>query len=269
MIKSINQWSLSCASQLECLQTVKRCGFQGYEPAFNLEGELSFASYAADAAKLKKDAAELGVSLVSLASGLYWQYNFASPDAAVRAKAKDICRAQLDCAAMLGVDTILVVPAGVNAEISYADAYTYASEAFEELKEDAKRAGVCIGLENVWNNFLLSPLEYRDFIDSFKSEWIGMYFDVGNVLVQGFPQDWIKILGKRIKKVHIKDYKRSIGYFNGFVSLLEGDVDFAAVMSELRAVGYNSALTAEVFCHGTYKDVFPLHTSAAMDAFMK
>ncbi len=105
---------------------------------------------------------------------------------------------------------------------------------------------VVIAIENVWNKFLLSPLEMRDFIDSFKSNAVGAYFDVGNVLLIGYPEQWIRILGHRIKRVHVKDFKRSVGTVEGFVDLLEGDVDFTAVKEALADIGYDGYLTAEL-----------------------
>ena len=269
MIKSINQWSLPGTLSMEqALLAAKKAGFAGYEPAFNLEGELSFKSHTADAKKLRALADSEGIELVSLASGLYWEYSFAHNDPAMRAKGHDICKAQLDCAAELGVDTILVVPGKSDESIPYDVAYNRALEGVNSLKDYAAQAGVVIGLENVWNNFLLSPLEYRDFMDQVGSPYVGMYFDVGNVLRVGYPQHWIKILGERIKKVHIKDFNLSVGNINGFVSLLEGNVNFPAVMQAFKEIGYDGAIIAEVFCHPTQQEVFPSHTSLAMDAIL-
>ena len=104
-----------------------------------------------------------------------------------------------------------------------------ALECISRLVPTAEDLGVSIAIENVWNKFLLSPLEMRDFIDHFDSENVGAYFDVGNVLLTGYPEQWIRILGPRIKRIHIKDFKNSIGTEDGFVDLLEGDIDFEAI----------------------------------------
>ena len=109
------------------------------------------------------------------------------------------------------------------------NAYERSLEAFTSLKSYAEAAKVNIGLENVWNKFLTSPLEMRDFIDKIDSEYVGSYFDVGNVLYNGYPEHWIKALGKRIKKVHFKDYRKDPGGINCFVPILSGDVDYAGV----------------------------------------
>ena len=118
--------------------------------------------------------------------------------------------------------------------------------ACEDVVALAEEVGVEVCVENVWNKFLLSPLEMRDFVDSFDSERIGAYFDVGNVLLTGYPEHWIRILGRRIKRVHIKDFRRSIGTVEGFVDLLEGDVDFQAVKEALADIGYDGYVTVEL-----------------------
>ena len=119
-------------------------------------------------------------------------------------------------------------------------------EAIASLIPAAEKAGVCIGVENVWNRMLYMPLEFRDFVDGFQSDAVGVYFDVGNCLHWGFPEQFISILGPRIRKIHIKDFKLSIGNMDGFVPLLHGDVDFPAVVRELNHVEYTGPLTVEV-----------------------
>jgi len=121
-------------------------------------------------------------------------------------------------------------------------------------------------VENVWNKFLLSPLEMRDFIDSLNSKYIGSYFDVGNVVYSGYPEHWIKILGNRIKKLHFKDFKRSIGTIAGFVPLLEGDVNFPEVIKALEKINYTSYVTGELFPDQSANIV--VDTSAAMDKIL-
>ena len=78
-----------------------------------------------------------------------------------------------------------------------------------------ERAKVLLNPENLWNKFLLSPLEMRSFVDLFHSPWVGAHFDTGNVMQYGYPEDWILTLGPRIKRVHIKDFKRSFGDSSG------------------------------------------------------
>ena len=133
----------------------------------------------------------------------------------------------------------------------------------------AAENNIVIGIENVWNKFLLSPLEYRDFIDQVGSPNVGSYFDVGNVLLTGYPEQWIRILGSRIKKVHFKDYRINPGGINAFVDLLAGDVDYPAVMRALRDIDYNDYCTAEMipnYKHHTTQTIF--NASASMDRIL-
>ena len=149
----------------------------------------------------------------------------------------------MECARDLGADTVLLVPAVVNENTRYADAYTRSQQHIRKLLPHAERLKVVIAVENVWNNFLLSPLEFARYIDEFRSPWVKAYFDVGNVLAYGWSEDWIRTLGKRIHRVHLKDFRRGP---RQFVNLLEGDVNWREVRRALEEVGYTGYLTAEL-----------------------
>lgn len=191
-------------------------------------------------------------------------------------KAFDIAKKQLESAAALGVDTILIVPGAVGVDfipnapvVPYDRAYDNALAFFSKLAKEAEALKVSVGIENVWNKFLLSPLEMRGFIDAVGSDYVGSYFDVGNVVYSGYPEHWISILNKLIKKVHFKDYRRQAGGLHGFVDLLAGDVDYPVVIEALNAIGYNDYVTAEMippYTHHTKQIVY--NTSAAMDAIL-
>jgi hexulose-6-phosphate isomerase len=150
--------------------------------------------------------------------------------------------------------------------IPYDVCYKRAREAVRKLVPTAEKLGVSLCIENVWNKFLLSPLEMRDFIDSFKSRRVGSYFDAGNVLLMGYPEQWIRILGRRIRRVHIKDFKKSVGTVEGFVDLLQGDVDFEAVKVALAEIKYNGYVTAEMI---PYNPGRPRRTAEAMKKIFK
>ncbi|MFR2458648.1 MAG: sugar phosphate isomerase/epimerase family protein, partial [Christensenellales bacterium] len=137
------------------------------------------------------------------------------------------------------------------------------------LAQTAKDEGVRIGIEPVWSKFLLSPLELRTFIDYADSEWVGAYFDTGNVMIWGYPEQWIRILGKRIYKCHFKDFRRSVGNFGGFVDLLAGDVDFPQVMAAFREIGYDDFCTCEVSPYQFDAEFMAFQTAAAMDRIFK
>ena len=137
-------------------------------------------------------------------------------------------------------------------------------------QEIAEKYDIKIGIENVWNKFLLSPLEFRVFIDKIDSPYVGAYFDVGNVLLTGYPEHWIRILGSRIKKVHFKDYRREPGGFGSFVDLLSGDVNYPAVMDAFADVGYNGFCNAEMmppYKHFPEQNIY--NTSATMDRIFR
>lgn len=276
MKKGISVWSFADGTLEENFTLAKQAGFDGVEVALAEEGEINLSSTEEDLLKIKETAKAVGIELYSVASGLYWQYSITSDDARQREKAKACVRKQLWTASVLGCDTILVVPGAVSVSfapelgvVDYAVAYERSLAAFKELAKDAEHYKVNIALENVWNNFLLSPLEMRDFIDKIGSDYVGSYFDVGNVVYNGYPEQWIKVLGKRIKKVHFKDYRKSVGSLDGFVDLLAGDVNWPEVTAALKSVGYDGWVTGEMIPPYThYPEVILYNTSNAMDKIL-
>ena len=276
MKKGINIWSFPAGTVRESLALAKDAGFEGVELALGAEGELTMTSSEAEILEVKKMADDLGLSLYSLSSGLCWDYRLSDDDPAMRQKAKDMIKKQLETAKILGADTALVIPGVVNVEFSqpekkvaYDVVYDRALEGLNELKATAEALEVNIGLENVWNKFLLSPMEMRDFIDKIDSPFVGAYLDVGNTLYCGYPEDWVRILGSRIKKVHFKDYRLAAGGLHGFVDLLAGDVDYPEVVKALGEVGYDGWVSAEMipnYKHHT--DAIIYNTSYAMDRIL-
>ncbi|MBE5869095.1 MAG: sugar phosphate isomerase/epimerase [Lachnospiraceae bacterium] len=273
MKKGISIWSFAEPDLKKCFQLAKDAGFDGVEVALDLQGPVSMDSTKEEMLELKAYAESLGLELYSVASGLYWTYNYTSANAQNRAKAKEITKKQLEIASWLGCDTILVVPGAVNVAfepdseiVEYDVAYARALEALKELAPVAETYKVSIGVENVWNKFLLSPVEMADFIDKVGSDYVGSYFDVGNVLYIGYPEHWIKVLGDRIKKVHFKDYRRKAGDLHGFVDLLSGEVNWPAVMEQLKNIQYDGWVTAEMLPPYThYPETILYNTSNAMD----
>ncbi|HOZ47016.1 MAG TPA: sugar phosphate isomerase/epimerase family protein [Candidatus Hydrogenedentes bacterium] len=160
-------------------------------------------------------------------------------------------RAAVDRAKCYGASSVLVVAGRVNEEMSYADNYTATQATIREAIPYAEANQIMLLVENVWNNFLLSPLEMARYIDELESEWVGVYFDVGNVVRFAWPEHWIPVLGKRIRKLDIKEYSRQKqndeGLWKGFnVEIGEGSIDWTAVRRELKKIGYSSWATAEV-----------------------
>ncbi len=277
MKKGISILSFPQMSLNDSFLLAKDAGFEGVEVAIAEDGEINLKSTEKELLKIKEDAANAGIMLYSVASGLYWDNWLTSDDKAERERTKEIIKIHLSAAATLGADTILVVPGSVNAGfvsetkiVDYNDAYERSLEALTELREEAEKYGVSIGIENVWNKFLTSPMEMRAFIDKIDSDFVGSYFDVGNVLFNGYPEHWIKILAEKIKKVHFKDYRIAAGGLHGFVDLLAGDVNYPAVMEALKSVGYDGWVSAEMIPNYKYfTEAIIYNTSYSMDKILR
>jgi L-ribulose-5-phosphate 3-epimerase len=200
------------------------------------QGKAEEMKRAADAANLRID---------SVMNVDHWQYPLSSSDPAVVEKSLSGMRTSLQNAKVWGSDTVLLVPAVVNSQTSYRDAWTRSQAQIRKLLPLAEELKVVIAIEEVWNRFLLSPLEMVQYIDEFHSPWIKAWFDVGNVVLYGYPQDWIHTLGKRTVKVHLKDFKRKEGGYE-WVNLGDGDVDWPAVRQAFADVGYAGSVIAEL-----------------------
>ena len=277
MKKGISIWSFPAMSLNDSFALAKKAGFEGVEVALDEKnGEITLNSTEKELLEIKKQAENNGIELYSVASGLYWSYFLNDDDEKARIKARDIVKKQLECASVLGCETILVIPGCVNAEfaapgkvLDYETSYYRSLESINKVKEYAAQYKVSIGLENVWNKFLLSPLEMRSFIDAVDSEGVGSYLDIGNTLAFGYPEHWISTLNKRIKKVHFKDYRTEAGGLHGFVDLLAGDVNYPAVVEMLGKVGYDGWVTAEMIPNYKYHtETIIYNTSNAMDAIL-
>jgi hexulose-6-phosphate isomerase len=278
MKKSISVWSFPFDWDLDRkLALARDAGFAGFEIDLTENGPVALASTDAELAAVRRKFDAAGLVPSGLATGLYWGANAASADAAVRQRAEAILRAQLRCARRLGVDAILVVPGAVGVDfipgaevVPYEDAYQRALDFVRRLAPVAEDAGVTICVENVWNKFLVSPLEMRAFIDTSDSRAVAAYLDVGNTLLTGYPEHWIAALGPRIRRVHFKDFRRAVATVDGFCDLLSGDVDWPAVMRALRAIRYDGWIAAEMIPPVPFYKHCPetlIHnTSRAMDA---
>jgi L-ribulose-5-phosphate 3-epimerase len=223
-----------------------------YTERFRLAREVGFEVVQApttadmhEAEEMKKAADGAGIRIDSVMNMDHWKYPLSSGDSAVVAKSMEGMRTSLRNAKVWGSDAVLLVPAVVNAETSYREAWTRSQKQIRELIPMAAELKVVIALEEVWNKFLLSPLEMAKYVGEFESPWIKAWFDVGNVVLYGYPQDWIRTLGKSIYKVHLKDFKRKeSGY--AWVNLGEGDVDWAAVRQAFGEIGYSGSVIAEL-----------------------
>lgn len=281
MIKSINYWSFAGGLEgtrpaAEVFAAAKAAGFEAVELCLSEAGEVSLASTDAGLARVRRAAADEGIAISSVATGLWWQWSLSDEDASVRDKALAAGRKLLDTAAALGTDAVLVIPGAVDVffapgapVVPYADVYRRATDAVGKLAQHAAAVRVAMGIENVWNKFLVGPMEMAQFVDQFASPWVGAYFDVGNCMPVGYPEQWIAILGARIKRVHFKDFRRAVGTADGFVDLLAGDVDWPAVVAALQAAGYDGPVAAEMIpLYRHYPEALIENTSRAMDAIL-
>lgn len=259
MKKGINYWAFppnedgSPIGPIAAIRKAKSLGFDCIELTIDAEGELTCKTTKETAERFRAEADAVGIELLTVASGLAWSVSPTDPDPAVRSQAIRNAERSLELCSQLGAKTLLYLPGMVSASFvpsfspqPYEKVAAWAKEAVEKLLPTAEKLKVNLGIENVWNRFLLSPIEMRDFIDQFQSEWVGSYLDVGNVLLFGHPGDWIKTLGKRIKSVHMKDFRVTVGNLDGFVDLLSGDIDFKEIMPLFREIGYTGPFTAEI-----------------------
>lgn len=258
MKKGINYWAFppkangELLTASEVLQRAKALGFDLVEFTVDPVGAVTPEITREEAEAIKAEAADLQIGLETLASGLAWGASPTDPDPKTRETAIKNSIRQLEIASWLGCHTILYLPGMVSACFipdfspqSYDQVDVWAHEAVKQILPHAEKLGVRMGVENVWNRYHLSPLEMRDFIDSFDSQYLGAYFDVGNIMLYGHPEHWITILGSRIFAVHMKDFRVEVGNLNGFVDLLAGDVNYPQVMMKLNEINYTGPCTAE------------------------
>lgn len=222
---------------------VKDLGFDGVE----LNSPTEFSKNEILEAKAKS-----GIELPSVVNKDHWKMPLSDPDPEVRKQIIQSVAQSLQESKDFGGDTVLVVPGVVNEKVSYEQAYNTSLNTIRELIPFAEKTGMQIALENVWNNFLLSPIEAKRFVDEINHPLVGWYFDIGNVLRYGWPEQWIKTLNTRIMKLHIKEYSRELmntkGLWDGFkVELLEGDNNWPVVMKAVSEINHKGGwLTAEV-----------------------
>lgn len=221
-------------------QLAKDVGFEGIE--------IGTVTDPAVAAEIEEASAKTGLVIHSVMNADHWKYPLSSADPEVVAKSVAGMETSLRNAKLWGCDSVLLVPAVVNPETSYKDAWTRSQKVVKErILPLAQELRVVIGMEEVWNKFLLSPLEMAQYVDEFASPWVKAYLDVGNMLFYGYPQDWARTLGKRIHRVHIKDFKVDRGKGQFFwKNIGEGDVDWPEVRKALGEVGYDGWVTTEI-----------------------
>lgn len=257
------------------LQLTKQHQFDALELAIGASGTLHVDLSQAECERIRREIEDSGVIVETVASGMSWECNPVSEDAEVRNQAIQLHEKTLQRAAWLGCQAVLFVPGVVTSPISpgervrYDHAYERAEVAVDRLLETAEQVGVDLCLENVWNGFLYSPLELRDFVDHFGAQRLGVYFDAGNLLgYQQYPPDWIKLLDWRIKRVHVKGYRDQFDFCGSyeFCELDEGDVPLAETIAALREIGYDGTVVAEML---PFKEDRLRRTAAALNDLVR
>jgi L-ribulose-5-phosphate 3-epimerase len=230
-------------------------GYDGIEPNLTVDGPL-WDDAAVDEFADRVD--ELGLDVPAVSTTLHWEQELSSADEETRKDGIEAGERMIEVADTLNAGAVLIVPAVVNEETSYDKAYDRALDSVRRLARVGSKYDVAVCVENVWNDFLLSPLEFAEFIDqASESGPVGAYFDVGNVRRFGHPEQWIRILSERIERIHVKDYRTDIDTIDAFTYPLEGDVDWVAVSEALTAISYDGWVTAEVPPYRTAPERMP------------
>jgi L-ribulose-5-phosphate 3-epimerase len=227
-------------SYLERFTLARAVGFAGIE--------MQTIGGAEEAAEIREAAAKSGLRVHSVMNMDHWKLPLSSADPQIVSRSVAGMETSLRNAALWGADAVLLVPAVVDAATSYRDAWTRSQRVIRErLLPMARDLKIVIAVEEVWNKFLLSPLEFARYVDEFESPWVRAYFDVGNVVIHAYPQDWIRTLGSRIMKIHLKDFNfdRQNRRFS-FRNIGEGDIDWPEVRKALAEIKYAGFVTTEI-----------------------
>lgn len=260
---------------LERVRLAKDAGFQAVE--LNLEPGLDVnpSSPNREIQEVGRMVEDLGMEFSSIYSREQWRYVISSGDPKRREMAKDIIKRLIEVASLLGIGAVLVIPGAVDDSlfgkepeiVPYDVVYERVQEALGELLPLAADAGTILAIENVPNKFLLSPLEMARFVDEVAHPHLGVYFDVANAMLVGFPEHWIRILRERIARIHVKDYRLDIEGIRGFTGLLAGDIRWPEVVLALQEIEYDGYITSEVLpAYKFHGDRLVYEASAAISA---
>ena len=286
MKKSINLWAFPYPDKMslrECLQLAKDAGFDGvelnYDPDDSLGSDLTPNAGTKDFQAIRKMADEIGIAISGLCSFLFWPYPLSSNDATKRARGLELAQKMTQAAHDLGTENLLVVPGAVH--IPWRDDHEpvandvcdqRAKEAVRTLLPQAEKLGVHLNIENIFfNGYLMTPMEMNQFVDHFDSDHVHVHFDTGNIMEYQFPEHWARLLGKRTKNIHLKEYtkKGTDHSLECFRPLLDGTTNWPAVMEELDQVGYRGYLTFEYFHpYQHYPEALVYQTSDSLDRLL-
>ncbi len=275
MLKAINAWSVDENETFsEMFKNVADAGFEAIELNLDPEGRSAHSLYMSttdeELKAIKQEADKAGLKIQSVST----LFNYVLGDPQRVEEAKAIIRKQIAIVKAFGGDTILIVPGGNIADGGLQEAHNSAFNTLLEMKEEIEREKVYVGLENIWNGFFTSPFDMAQFIDKLNCPYIKAYYDVGNTVAFSDTISWIKVLGNRIQRIHIKGYKRVSPVYNrggAWCDLLDSTIDWDGVFKALKEIGYDKTVTAEMFPLEEYADMkdFYKKISSQMDVILK
>jgi len=251
MKKGINLWSIEWPSILKELDNrkvarkLRDIGYEGVELIFDDSDFDPTKKTEEEIRRVAEDFKFESLEIPSVATGVFWKYNLGSNDEKIRKKGIEYGKAGVKMASIVGASSILVVPGVASPEIPYEELYANALESVKKLAEFAEDYEVTIAVENVWNKFLYSPMEFKKFVTDVGMKNVKVYLDVANLMAISYPENWISSLGSMVSNVHAKDFDMDIGNINGFRNVLKGNVDWRKIFKLLKATGYNGYLTVE------------------------
>lgn len=247
---SLNAWSImpphaTLEMYEEFIKITRNCGYDGFEFCYD-DSEF-------DPSRITKEIREKIVRLAkvneivisSVATGIFWKYNLGSTNEAIRKKGIEYLRSGIELAHDLGARVLLVVPAVADPKIPYSKMYRIAQDSIRSQADYAKDHGVIIAVENVWNKFLYSPMEFKKFIEEIGHDYVKVYLDLGNIVNLGYPEHWIDLLKGLIACVHVKDFDINVGNITGFRHMGQGSINWIPLLKKLKEIGYNYFLVVE------------------------
>ena len=239
----ISQLVLGDATLEETLELCGAARYEAVELVFKSEKDLDVELGSSELRAVREKCLSSGVQVTSVIALTRNRGSLLSPQSADRQRYSESVVLALEIADELDAGAVLLHPGQLESTGTYDEVWNNVRASLADLASEAEKRRIAICLENVWNKFLLSPREARELVDEVGSEWVGIYLDTANMMEYGFPEHWIRALGSRIKRVHLKDYRRSA---RQFVNLLDGDTDWPLVMSELSQMGYEAPLIHEI-----------------------
>jgi hexulose-6-phosphate isomerase len=280
--KSINLWAFPYPQKMsleQCLRLAKDAGFDAVELNYDRESDLSPKHGTAHFQEVRKMADTIGIAISGLCSFLFWPYPLTSNDAGKRQRGLELAGKIAECAHDLGVENVLVVPGAVcipwrtdHEPVPNDVCLKRAREAVGKLLPGAEKLGVKLNMENIFfNGFLMTPQEMNDFVDGFNSEHVKVHFDTGNIMMYQYPEHWIRMLGKRIQNVHLKEFtkKGTDTSLESFRPLLDGTTNWPAVMDAFAETGYTGYLTFEYFHpYEHFPEALVFQTSDSLDRLL-